>query len=111
MPKSKKIDSKNRKWYEAGSDNIFRDLGHDDPDAANLLLRSDMLMEIASIIDERGLSQAEAAKILGEKQPRISELVTGRINKFKIDILVKYLNRLGKKVTLLLEDAPKNRVA
>ncbi len=113
MPKSKKIDrkSKSKDWYEAGSDNIFKDLGHNEPDAANLLLRSDMMMEIANIIDERGWSQAEAAKVLGVKQPRVSELTTGRISKFKIDILVKYLNLLGKKVTLQLEDAAKNKAA
>jgi predicted XRE-type DNA-binding protein len=45
------------------------------------------------------------------KQPRISDLTTGRISKFKIDILVKYLNLLGKKVTLVLEDTPKKRAA
>lgn len=113
MPKSKKIDrkSKVKSWYEAASDNIFKDLGHNDADAANLLLRSDMMLEIASIIDERGWSQAQAAKVLGVKQPRISELVTGRISKFKIDILVKYLNRLGKKVILRLEDVSKRQAA
>ena len=106
MPKSNRKDNKidsASSWYEVGSDNIFKDLGHSDEDASNLLLRSDLMIEIASIIQTRGLSQADAAKILGVKQPRISELMTGHIGKFKVDILVKYLNRLGVKVNLVLD--------
>jgi predicted XRE-type DNA-binding protein len=112
MPKSKRTDKATNatsSWYEAGSGNIFADLGHSDEEAANLLLRSDMMIEIATIIQGRQLSQAEAAKLLGVKQPRISELMTGRIGKFKVDILVKYLNRLGVKVNLVLEHT--NKVA
>jgi len=112
MPKSRKRDQKSHKkepWYEVTSDNIFQDLGHSEEDAGNLLMRSDLLIEIASTIQDRGLSQAEAAKILGVKQPRISEVATGRISKFKVDVLVKYLNRLGKKVHLIFEDT--NQIA
>ena len=53
------------------------------------------------------LSQAEASELLHVTQPRISELMTGRIGKFKVDVLVKYLSRLGVKVNLLLEPASK----
>lgn len=108
MPKSNKKgreSNKDTSWYEVGSDNIFSDLGHSDEEAVNLLLRSDLMIEIASIIQKRELSQDQAAKILGVKQPRISELMTGRIHKFKVDILVKYLNRLGVRVKLVLEVA------
>lgn len=108
MPKSLSTKDSNtnssESWYEIGSDNIFKDLGHADEDAANLLLRSDLMIEIAGIIQKRGLSQAEAAKLLKVTQPRVSELMTGRIGKFKVDILVKYLNRLGIKVNLVCQE-------
>jgi predicted XRE-type DNA-binding protein len=105
MPKSRKSDkrSNNDNWYEIGSGNIFKDLGHTDEDALNLLLRSDLLTEIANVIGLRGLSQAEAANILGVKQPRISELMNGRISKFKLDVLVKYLGRLGVRVRVTFD--------
>lgn len=105
MQRSRKNDKKAKSadWYEVGSDNLFKDLGHSDEDAFNLLLRSELLTEIASLIQQRGLSQAEAAKILGVKQPRISEVMTGRISKFKVDILIKYLSRLGVKVHIVLD--------
>jgi predicted XRE-type DNA-binding protein len=112
MPKSEKTDAGNgpeNQWYQSGSDNIFKDLGHDEEEAANLSLRSDLIIEIASAIKERGLSQVEAAEILKVKQPRISELMTGRISKFKVDVLIKYLSRLGVEVSIVLDR--KHRVA
>ena len=107
MPKSRKKDKIDTTWYEPSSDNIFSDLGHPQEEASNLLLRSDLMIEITNIIEQRGLSQAEAAKLLGVKQPRISELMTGRIPKFKVDVLVKYLSRLGVKVNFVLEHTDK----
>jgi len=63
------------------------------------------MIEIERIIKSNGWTQAEAAKKLGVVQPRISELMTTRIERFTIDILLKYLNRLGKQVQLTVLDS------
>ena len=58
------------------------------------------MIQLESILKERGLTQAKAAKLLGVSQPRISDLVRGRIELFSIDTLVDMLARLGVSVTL-----------
>lgn len=87
-----------------GSDNIFRDLGFPEEEAVNMLARSEMIIQIKNILDERKLTQTEAAKLLGVRQPRVSALYTGKLNDFTIDMLMKWLTILGKKVTIHIED-------
>ncbi len=106
MPKSKsmKIKTVNGVTFLEGSDNIFRDLGFPEPEAASLLGRSHLMIEIKNIIDERKLTQTQAAKILGVRQPRVSAMYTGRLEDFTIDMLVQWLAKLGKQVTITVED-------
>jgi predicted XRE-type DNA-binding protein len=61
--------------------------------------------EIESIIKEGGWTQAEAAKRCGVTQPRINDLLRGRIARFSIDALVNIASALGRKVRVSLEDA------
>lgn len=82
------------------SGNVFADLGFPPEEAAHLLIRSDLMIQLESLLKERGLTQAKAAKLLGVTQPRISDLVRGRIELFSIDTLVDMLARLGVSVTL-----------
>ena len=56
-------------------------------EAASMKLRSTLMMAIKSSISETGISQAEAAKLLGVTQPRISDLMRGKINLFGLDAL------------------------
>ena len=93
--------------YEIGSGNIFKDLGFEDEQAINLLARTDLIIEIRRIIKENGWSQAEAGTILKISQPRVSDLMTTRIEKFSLDILLRFLARLGKHVSFVVQDAPK----
>ena len=60
--------------------------------------------KIKNILDERNLTQIEAAKLLGVRQHRVSALCTGELNDFTIDMLMKWLTILGKKVTIQIED-------
>ena len=83
-----------------GSKNVFRDLGFSRTDAAHLLVRSDLIIAINEALDERGLTQVQAAELLGVSQPRISDLKRGRIERFSIDALVDLLSRLGIPVTI-----------
>jgi predicted XRE-type DNA-binding protein len=74
-------------------------------EAANLTLRSELMDEIEEIIKKKGWTQAEAAKRCGVTQPRINDLLRGRIARFSIDALVNIAAALGRKVRISLEDA------
>ena len=79
---------------------MFTDLGFPPEEAAHLLVRADLMIQLESVLKARGLTQAKAAKLLGVSQPRISDLFRGRIELFSIDTLVDMLARLGVSVTL-----------
>jgi predicted XRE-type DNA-binding protein len=97
---AKRIQRSNEERIHRSSGNVFTDLGFPLEEAAHLLIRSDLMIQLESILKERGLTQAKAAKLLGVSQPRISDLVRGRLELFSIDTLVDMLARLGVSVTL-----------
>jgi predicted XRE-type DNA-binding protein len=102
--KSYKTKLVNGVRFIEGSDNIFRDLGFSEVEAVNLIVRSKLMMVVETVIKKRGLTQAEAAKILGVGQPRVSDLFKGKIDRFTIDMLMKWLHKLGKEVTISVRD-------
>ncbi len=106
MPNSKKMKQKtvNGVTFLEGTDNIYRDLGFPEAEAVNLLARAKLMMTIEKTIKEKGLTQSEAAKHLGVSQPRLSDLYNGKLEKFTIDMLVKWLSKLGKQVTIDVAD-------
>lgn len=81
-----------------GSGNVFRDLGFAPEEAEHLRVRADLMIELSKLIEDRGLTQAQAAKLFGVSQPRVSDLVRGRIDRFSIDTLVAMLGRGGVRV-------------
>ena len=85
---------------QRSSGNVFADIGFPRKEAAHLLIRSDLMIQLTNLIDDRGLTQKQAAEALGVTQPRISNLVRGRIDLFSIDTLVEMLTHLGVAVTL-----------
>jgi predicted XRE-type DNA-binding protein len=103
---SKKSDKSKRPIkVEYGSGNVFRDIGFSEEESANLLLRSTLIIAIKETIEAHEWTQAEAAQALGVPQPRISELMSGRISRFTIDKLVKYLAVLGKRLSVTIIDS------
>ena len=85
--------------------NVWDAIGDTPEEAANLTLRSELMDEIELIIKKSGWTQAEAAKRCGVTQPRINDLLRGRIARFSIDALVNIAAALGRKVRVSLEDA------
>jgi predicted XRE-type DNA-binding protein len=85
------------------SENVFRDVGFPKAEAAHLLIRTDLMIQLTKLIKERGLTQQQAAKALEVTQPRISDLVRGRIELFTIDTLVEMLERFGVAVTVKMK--------
>jgi predicted XRE-type DNA-binding protein len=91
------------------SGNVFRDLGFGPEEAEHLRLRSELMIRLSKLIESRGLTQAQAAKLLGVSQPRVSDLVRGKIDLFSIDTLVDMLAHAGVRVSLTVRS--RSRVA
>lgn len=83
--------------------NVFRDLGYSPEDADNLRVRSELMISLTGLIESRGLTQAQAAKLLGVTQPRISDLMRGKIQLFSVDGLIEMLGHAGAQVTFVVK--------
>ena len=83
---------------EAGSDNIFADLGL--PDANERLAKAQMAHQIAQLIKRRKLRQMEAATRLGIDQSKISALMRGKLSGFSTERLIRFLNMLDRDVEI-----------
>ncbi len=83
--------------------NIFEDLGL--PDAENLKLRAQLMMEVRQYVEESGLTQVAAAKTLKTTQPRLNDILKGRIGKCTIDRLVQMLAEVGRHVSITVSKA------
>ena len=85
------------------SGNVFRDIGFAPGEAEHLLVRADLLIKVQKLIESKRLTQAELARTLRITQPRVSELLRGRIDLFSTDALIDILARLGVRVQLVLK--------
>lgn len=74
-------------------------------EAANLRVRAELMMQIADVIKTRRWKQAEAAAHCGVTQPRINDLLRGRVSRFSLDALVNIAAALGHRVHVELEAA------
>ena len=91
--------------------NVFRDVGFPREQAEHLLVRSDLLIQLQKAITSRGMKQYETAKILRVTQPRVSDLLRGRIDLFSTDTLIDLLARLGVRVRVVLKASARGKVA
>lgn len=91
------------KFSTQGSGNVFADLGFDAAEAASLKTRSDLMIKVEQFISNKRWTQAEAAQKMGVTQPRISDLVRGKIELFSSDALFTMLHKVG--VDLKIEEA------
>lgn len=91
--------------------NVFRDLGFPAEEAEHLLIRADLLIQLQKAIAARGLTQAKAARILRVTQPRVSDLLRGRIDLFSTDSVIDMLARLEIQVRFVLKPTPRSKVA
>lgn len=95
--------------FITSSGNVFVDLGFAGEQAENLLARTKLMVAVKEIIRESNWTQSDAAQMLRVNQSRISDLMTGKIEKFSVDMLMKWLDRLGRRVNVTVER--KNDVA
>jgi predicted XRE-type DNA-binding protein len=73
--------------------------------AANLRTRAELMQQIAAIVKESGWTQTEAAQRCGVTQPRMNDLLRGRVSRFSLDALVNIATALGRRVRVELEAA------
>ena len=84
--------------YTVGSDNIYADLGFDDPGLE--LSKAQLARQISALIDAQGLTQVRAAERLGIDQPKVSALRRGRLGGFSLERLMTFLIRLDQDVEI-----------
>jgi predicted XRE-type DNA-binding protein len=91
--------------------NVFRDIGFSQEEAEHLIVRADLLIQLQKLIVSRRLKQAAAARLLRVTQPRVSDLLRGRIDLFSTDSLIDMLARLGVGVRLVVKSTRSRKVA
>ena len=89
--------------------NIFKDLGFSEEEAENLKIRADLMIELTKLIEAQALTQEAAARLLGVTQPRVSDLVRGKIDRFSVDSLIQMLGHAGASVSIVV--TPRRQVA
>jgi len=86
-------------------DSVWDALADTPGQAANLRTRADLMRKIAAIVQESGWTQAAAAQRCGVTQPRMNDLLRGRVSRFSLDALVNIATAIGRKVHIALEAA------
>jgi len=85
--------------------NVWDAIADSSAEAANLEVRYHLMEKISAIVKQNDWTQAEAAERCGVTQPRINDLLRGRVARFSVDALVNIAAALGRKVRVSLEDA------
>ncbi|MFM9967013.1 MAG: helix-turn-helix domain-containing protein [Burkholderiales bacterium] len=86
-----------------GSANVFEDVGFSPNEAENLMLRAQLMDRVRDAA--KGATQREAAKRFGITQPRLNDVMRGRIDKFSLDALVNMLGNAGMRIELRVKKA------
>lgn len=90
-----------------GSGNVFEDLGL--PDSDELMAKAKLTAQISSIIQHRHLTQDAVARLLRISQPRVSDLMRGRLEKFSLVKLLQFLVALDRDVEIVVRKKPRSR--
>ena len=96
MKSNKKVD------VTRSSGNVFADLGL--PEAEDRLLKAQLALKIQQLIEQKGMTQAEIAPLLSLDQPKVSNLMRGRLAGFSVERLFGILNRLGHNVEVHISE-------
>jgi len=90
---------------QAATDNVLADLGL--PDAEELTAKAMLAMRLNDLLDDRGLSQREAADLLGIPQPKVSAIRNYRLRGISLERLMQALTALGQQVKIVVRPTPK----
>lgn len=98
-----------RKDHPQGTDNVLADLGFED--AEELSAKAALAVKLNDLIDRRGLSQTEAARITGMTQPKISQVKRYKLQNISLERLMQALVSLDQEVEIVVRPAPRARTA
>jgi predicted XRE-type DNA-binding protein len=98
---------KRKRDYIVSTGNVFADLGLPHPEEA--LAKAELVHKITVLVRERGLTQAETAKLLGVDQPKVSSLIRGRLSGFSLERLMRFLLLLGQDIKITVQACPRSR--
>jgi predicted XRE-type DNA-binding protein len=90
-----------------GSGNVFADIGLPHPE--EYLVKAQLAVAITRVIEARGLTQRQAAALMGVDQPKVSHVLRGRLADFSTDRLITFLTGLGRDVEIVVKAAPRSR--
>jgi len=93
--------------YTVSSGNVFADFGLPNPEEA--LAKAELANKIILLIRKRGLTQLQAAKVLGVDQPKVSALFRGNLTGFSIERLMRFLLLLGQDIKITVQACPRSR--
>ena len=94
----------NETMIEYGSGNVFADLGFPDPEEH--LAKAKLVRAIGITLKARGLTQTEAAELIGIDQPKVSKLLRGHYRGYSSDRLLHFLNLLGQDIVITILPGP-----
>lgn len=94
---------------EKSSGNIYADLGN--PDAAEMQIKARLASKISDIIQQRQLTQQEAAAILGMTQPKLSGMLRGQFRGISESKMLDCLNRLGRDVEIVVKKSTRTKLS
>lgn len=86
-------------------DSVWDALADTPEQAANLKARTELMQKIAAIVTDSGWTQADAAQRCGVTQPRMNDLLRGRVSRFSLDALVNIATAIGRRVHFEIEAA------
>ena len=84
--------------FFVGSGNIYKDLGYPNPE--EMQAKAALAHQIYETIKTRNLTQTRAAELMGIDQPKVSDVIRGRISKYSLDRLIRFLRALGRDVEI-----------
>jgi predicted XRE-type DNA-binding protein len=79
---------------------VWEALARTPEDAKILRMRSELMSDIAAYVQGKGLTQAQASEFLGITQPRVSDLLRGKLSKFNLETLIGLSERCGQQISL-----------
>lgn len=94
------------KPFTAGSGDIFKDLGFTDEEAAALTLKASLFRTLQKALRETAATQMELAQRLGVPQPKISDILNGKMAGFSVERVANYLLKLNYEICVDVHPAP-----
>ncbi|MEM7175608.1 MAG: helix-turn-helix transcriptional regulator [Chlamydiota bacterium] len=84
-----------------GSGNVFEDLDYPNPTEAQA--KAELARQIHQVIESKNLTQQEAAEMMGISQPKVSDIIRGKLSKYTLDRLIRFLRLLGRDIEIRIK--------